>query len=385
MPTDTATIDQLSAEFAQGGASATLTKAATILREHKKYHELFEVLKMQLRQRLGLPLTGGELADQLSEPTRLALEEGLVDACRTVGTLFLEQGSVREGWMYLRPVGDKQLAQSLLAKIEADEENTEDLIDVLLHEGIDLGRGFELVIESYGTCSSITTYDQAVARRPADEQVPAARKLLERVHRDLIASVKTDIARQEGSQPKEATLAALLADRDWLMQDGTYHLDTTHLASTVRISRVFKDKADIQKALDLTEYGLRLAEQFQYQGDEPFTATYPHHKLYFNALLGNDIEPALKHFREKAELLDVQFHGTVAIDVYVDLLRRIGRPAEALKAALTMSPAAGQPAGLSLSLLQLAEEAGDFDSLLAYCRDRGDLLGYTAALVKSGK
>lgn len=385
MTTATPPIDQLSAEFAQGGPTATLAKAAEILKQQRKYHELFEVLKMQLRHRLSLPITGGEVADDLSEATRNALEEGLVDACRQVGTLLLEQGSVREGWMYLRPVGDKKLAQSLLEKIEADEENSEDLIEVCLHEGIDLGRGFELVLDSYGTCSAITTYDQSVARRPAEEQVPAARKLLERVHRDLVASVKTDIARQEGAQPKESTLAGLLADRDWLMQEGTYHLDTTHLASTVRIARVFNDRADVEKALDLTAYGLRLAEQFQYQGDEPFPATYPHHKLFFSALLGRDIDAALQHFREKAELLDVQYNGTVAIDVYVDLLRRLGRPGEALREAIRMSPAAGQPAGLSLSLLQLASEAGDFESLMHYCRERGDLLGYTAALVRSAK
>lgn len=360
-----------------------LKAAADTLRRQKKYHELFEVLKMQVRRKLGLPLFYSDGADSLTEPQRMQLEEGLVAACREVGSLLLKEGQVREGWMYLRPVGDKAEAAKLLAGIEENEENYEDLIEVCLHEGIDIGRGFGLVLKNYGTCSSITTYDNSVVRRPRAEQQPAARQLLARVHADLVASVKTDIARQEGTQPNETTLRELVADREWLFQDNSYHIDTTHLAATVRIARVLSDPADLRLALDLTEYGRRLSEQFQYQGDEPFAELYNSHALYFQALLGENVDAALSYFRTKAEMLDPQFHGMAAIETYVDLLARLGRHREAIDAAIKHSPKGVQPLGQAPSLLELAEKAGDYKPVLAACRERGDILGFAAALVES--
>jgi len=377
--------DRLQTELARGGAGAVLELTADTLKSQQKYHELFEARKMQVRAQLGLPLATGDGSDALSEADRLRLEEGLITACREVGALLLKAGQVREGWMYLRPVGDKPEAAKLLADIAPNEDNSEELIEVLLHEGVDIGRGFGLVLETYGTCSSITTYDQGIVRRPRAEQAPAAKLLLKRVHADLVASVKTDIARQEGSQPTDATLHALIADREWLFHENSYHIDTTHLASTVRISRALSEPADLRLAYDLTEYGKRLSSQFQYHGDEPFLDLYPSHALYYQALLGENVEEALAYFRQKAEMLDAQYHGMVAIETYVDLLARIGRYHDAIAAAIQLSPAGVPQAGIAPSLLDLASKAGQYDAVLAYCRDRGDLLGYAAGLVQGAK
>jgi hypothetical protein len=285
----------------------------------------------------------------------------------------------------LRPVGDKGEASRLLGQIEATDENYEDLIEVCLHEGIDIGRGFGLVLSHYGTCSSITTYDGSLARRPRAEQAPAATQLLHRVHEDLVGSVKHDIARQEGTQPAENTLRELVADREWLFQDNSYHIDTTHLAATVRIARVLSAKADLRLALDLTEYGRRLSQQFQYQGDEPFAEMYPASALYFQSLLGENIDEALAYFKSKAEMLDPQYHGLAAVETYVDLLTRLGRYQDAIAAAIKHSPKGVQPIGQAPSLIDLAEKAGDYSPVLDYCKEKGDLLGYTAALVQGAR
>jgi len=380
-----ADFDQLQAALAGGGAEAALAQAAELLRQEKKHHELFEVLKMQLRRKLGLPILAGESADGLSEEQRTKLEDGLIEACREVGTALLKQGQIREGWMYLRPVGDRAEAAKLLGGIEAGDENYEDLIDVCLHEGVDIGRGYGLVLERFGTCNAITQYDSTIVRRPRAEQVPAARRLLAQVHADLVASVTADIARQEGKPPNEKTLSGLLADREWLFQDNSYHLDTTHLAATVRIARVLTEASDLRLALDLTEYGRRLSQQFQYQGDEPFAETYPANALYFSALLGDKIQEAVDYFRTKAELLDPQYHGYGAIETYVDLLARLGRHGEALTAAVKFGVGSIQPLGNAPPLVELARQSGDFAPVLAHCREKEDLLGFTAALVQSAR
>jgi hypothetical protein len=376
--------DQLQATLASGGVEAALQQAAALLRQQKKYHELFEILKMQLRLKLGLPLLAGEGTDGLLDPQRTQLEDGLIGACREVGSALLAEGQIREGWMYLRPVGDKAEAAKLLGQVAATDDNYEDLIDVSLHEGIDVGRGYGLVLERFGTCNAITTYDSSLSRRPRSDQAPAARLLLSRVHADLVASVAADIARQEGEPPRQTTLRELVRDRDWLFQDNSYHLDTTHLAATVRIARALSVPEDIRLALDLTEYGRRLSQQFQYPGDEPFAEMYPVSALYFQALLGENIDEAVAYFKNKAELLDPQHHGYASIETYIDLLSRLGRHDAALDAALHFSLGSIQPLGSAPPLVELARRASSYDSLLSHCREKQDLLGFAAALVQSG-
>lgn len=375
--------DQLESTFRTQGPAVALEQTASLLREQRRFHELFEVLKMQLRQKLGLPILAGESTDGLSEEQRNQLEDGLIVACRQVGTALLEDGKIREGWLYLRPVGDKAAAAGLLARIDATDDNYEELIDVCLHEGVDVGRGYGLVLDHYGTCNAITTFDSSLAGRPRADQAPAASRLLARVHADLVASVNADIARQEGKEPTETTLRELVHDRDWLFQDNSYHLDTTHLAATVRIARGLTDPADLRLALDLTEYGRRLSAQFQYQGDEPFTDLYPASALFFHALLGENSDEAIAYFRDKAQAVDPQQSGPGAIETYLDLLTRLGRADEALAAALKFGVGSIQPLGAAPSLVELGKRCGQWTAVLAHCREHDDLLGFAAALAHS--
>jgi hypothetical protein len=374
--------DELQQAFTHGGAQAALASLAQQLTAAGQFHELFEALKMQLRVRLGLPIVASSAgADDLSESLRSQLEEGLLEACRHVGTLLLQKGRIREGWMYLRPVGDRTLAAQLLAAIEPDEDNLEELIEVLLHEGVDCGRGFQLLLAHNGVCNAITTYDQLLSGRSRQDRQAAAAALLTRLHADLVANVTADVVRQENSQPTEKTLAGLLADRDWLFHDGAYHIDTTHLASVVRMARVLEESEQLSLARDLTCYGQRLAPQLQYPGDEPFVDQYPSHALYYSALLGEQVDEAVAYFQNKATLLDSQYHGTEPLEVYLELLNRLGRPAEALAEACQKLPSQVPFAAYAPVLLELSQKAGDSELMQAFCRSRNDLLGFTVALL----
>jgi hypothetical protein len=284
--------------------------------------------------------------------------------------------------MYLRPVGDQAAAAAELSRIEANEENFDELVEVALHEGVDPKRGYALVLEHHGTCNAITTYESVVVRQNTAAQQAAAGLLVEHVHRELLATVRADIAQQQGAEPTETSLKALVAERDWLFGEHSYHLDTTHLASTVRFARILEDESQLRLALDLTAYGRRLSSQFQYKGDQPFEDIYPSHALYLGALLGEDVDAALEYFRQRAETLDPLEHGGLPVEVYVQLLDRLGRYDTAIDVLLEFiqrqPDAASQAAPL---MLDLSQKAGKFDKLAAYCRERGDVLGFaTAAL-----
>ncbi len=376
---------QLETELAENGSESLLNRLVDELREKKMFGELFEALKMRVRCQIGLPLMYTENGDELNEDQRTALEAGLLDACRDVGESLVRIGRLREGWMYLRPVGDKSAAMKVFREVEPDEDNIEEMIEVCLHEGLDVERGYKLVLEQYGTCNAITTFESGVRGLPQADQEIAAQLLVKHLHSELATTLKSDIAQQEGAEPTEATIGKMVADRDWLFGEYSYHVDTTHLASTVRFARICSDPETLCLALDMTHYGRRLNEQFQFQGDEPFVDQYPSHALYFEALLGENQEQALAYFRDKAANLDAVEWSTIAIDTYVDLLAKMGKHREAIEAHIDMTPPNARPAGQAPSLLELAEGADDFTQFLDYCRKHDDLLGYATGLLLQQK
>ncbi len=340
--------------------------------------ELFEALKMRIRNRLALPLIAPEDEPRQSDDVDRQLEAGLLDACRETGEMLLGQGRIREGWMYLRPTGDTARAAELIGHIEPDEDNAEDLISVLLHEGVDIARGYKLLMDRNGTCNSITTYEQSISGREKRDRVAAARVLLDHFYDDLCESVRGDIARNEAPAAADETLSDMLAKRKWILADGGYHLDTTHLSSVIRIARVLEDQPSLQRAYELVQYGRRLHHQFQYPGDEPFVDFYPSHLAYYGVLLGRDIDAGLAVFERKMLASDPATSGTVPMEVYTELLDRVGRSVQAIDIALRCVPDDVPSPRIVPPLLEMANRCGHYAPILQFCIRKNDLLGYAA-------
>lgn len=378
----TTAFDELDAELAAHGIEATFEKLADRLRAEGQYHDLFDVRLMQARYRHGLPVIATQTLDELSEPVRSRMEEAYLAACRETGYLLLNAGQVREAWMYLRPLGERAEVAAALRRVPADEKNYDQIIEVALHEGVCPRLGFELVLAHYGTCNAISLFEAHMHHRSREDKRAVAGLLVRHVHGELLANVRADITRRQGRAPEEGTLAALVADRDWLFADGNYHIDTSHLAAVVRFALLLEDPQELAVALDLTEYGRRLDPQYQYPGVEPFVDTYPAHALFFKALLGQEAEQSVAYFRERAESLAGTDVGTGAAEVYIALLARMGRYAEAMEASAHLIPPGTRTAGFAPSLLELARHAGRYDRLKQICRGRGDVLGFVAGLVE---
>jgi hypothetical protein len=355
-------------------------------RQSRQPMELFEALKMRIRNQLGLRLVTSESEPSRPEAVEQQLEIGLLDACREAGTMLIEDGKVGEGWMYLRPTGDLGLAKQLIAKIPITDENYDEMVQVLLHEGVDVARGFQAVIDHQGTCNSITLYEQSLAGRSKDDRKAAAGRLLDHLYQELITLVRGDISRREAPAGDDQSLAEMIEKRRWILEDGGYHLDTTHLSSTIRIAAVLDDAEQQRKAWELTQYGKRLDHQFQYPGDEPFVDFYPAHATFFAILLGENVDAGLKVFQRKARSLDATQHGTGAIETYVDLLDRVGRHRQAIEAAIELVPHELPAQRIVPLLIEIAEKAeqedgaGVYDPILQYCQQHNDVLGYAAAL-----
>src|SRR5262249_31312450 len=155
-------------------------------------------------------------------------------------------------------------------------------------------RGFELILENYGTCSAITAFEQLPPQDPTI-RAACAERLIQHLHRDLAANVRADVANRGLVLPAaaapaagSASIAELLRDRDWLFADDAYHIDISHLASVVRMSILTQDPEAVALAVDLTEYGRRLGPRLQFEGSPPFERIFDDHRVYLRAVLGQD-------------------------------------------------------------------------------------------------
>ncbi len=386
-------------EKLSGDPARRIDEVIAFYRRERRPVELFEALKMKSRMRFGLPMIAppdesiGMQTPREVEIQR-GLEEGLLDACRQAGAMLIEDGKIGEGWMYLRPIGDPALAKRLFANVEITEDNYDEMVHVLLHEGVDLARGFDAVLNQQGTCNSITLYDSAIASRSREDKKIASKCLLNHLYDELDTRVREDFAERaekNGVDPekiqldlKNAALGELVSKHKWILGGGGYHLDTTHLASVVRFSLVLDAPELLEKALQLCQYGRRLPSDFQYPGEEPFVDFYPAHAAFFSALLGKNVDTAVRLFEQRARTVDSIVHGSAAIETYIDLLDRIGRPAEALRAAMELFPddvPLGRVMPEMIEMAGRASEKGDGQiaaELEKFCFDRGDLLGVAA-------
>lgn len=372
---------QLQSDFQSGGIGTALATAGETLREQKRFHELFEVLKMQSRHGLGLPLLHDDKIS-LSDEDQRKFEDQLLAACREVGFSLMRAGQIQESWGYLKHLADYGEVLAELQRTEVTDENVEAIVGLLLYEGLDCERGFQLVLERYGTCNAITTMQNAMYGRSRKDRSAAGRQLVHHVHRELRESVLAHIQREEGIAPDEGLIFPLLDGRDFLLENGSYHIDTSHLGSTVQIAVELSDPQALELALDMARYGERLHPDLQYPSHSPFEDTYPSHIKFFSALLGQDVDASLEYFRQRAEQTDAHQEGTFPIETYVDLLARIGRPAAALEATVQWIAPGIQTTGHAPTLYDLSLQMGNFDRYRELCVERQDLLGFIVGLGK---
>ncbi len=376
--------DELQRISEESGVEKSLDFLEHHFRKDKEFFKLFEVMKMRCRHKLGLPLIYSQQPDDLTETQQRDLEDGLLNACREVGTLFFKSGMIQEGWMYLQPVGDKQLNEKLVRSVVADEENIDTLIEIAVSQGAAPAYGYEMLLDHYGTCNGITTFDTQAARFDAAVQRQMASRLVNHIHDELLQNVRYSIkeAGQESSLTPQMSLGEMIESFPELTANGAHHIDTTHLCSAMRIARLLDDPVEISIARQLAVYGSGLAEDYQYPSAAPFEDTYLDHGLYFSALLGEQVDQAIDHFKNKTQTVDAQQHGPVADETLVDLLVRVGRADEALAVATEKLMGNESAMGIAPSAFDIAQSSAQLQRLKDVYRSRDDLLGFAVAVLK---
>jgi plasmid stabilization system protein ParE len=362
------------------GIDAGLDYLEQFTRRKQEYSQLFEVLKMRVRQGMGLPILYSQTPDDLSDQQQRVLEDGLLAACREVGTLMFKKGDFVQGWAYLQPVGDKVLNEKLIRSVKVDEENADALIDIAVSQGAAPGYGFKLLLEQFGTCNGITTFDTQAAMFDLEGQRAMAAELLNHLYDQLVENLVAVVKEAGGQVGDPLTLGSIL-DQNKELSQGSYVIDATHLASVVRISRILHGRDEMTRAFELARYGSYLPDDFQYPGQVPFENTYEDHLKYYGALLGQDVDGAIGHFRKKVKKHDPLQHGSVAIESLVELLVRLERRDEAIDVMTQELLAKHAPMGIAPMPTDVAQTSGQKQKLMEFYQAQDDLLGFGQCLL----
>ena len=370
-------------------AAAAFEALVERYRRERQYRALFDARLMQKRFELGLPLVStGRIADVPRE-LQQAYQDGSVQAAREVGELLLADRNIPQAWPYFRAIGDTGAIIHALDALDISEPDTPEtqealgsIIQIAFHEGLHRRKGFELILKHHGLCRAITMFD---AYPQGDDRRESLRVLVQSLHGQIVDNLASAIADVEGARPQSRAIAALIQGRDWLFDNNAQHTDSSHIAPVLAFAADLDDKETLRLAVEIADYASRLGPLFQYSDDPPFERPYEDRGTYLRALLGEDEARAITHFEEKAAGSDPDRDGSRPAEVLVELLVRLGRYDDAIKAFRRYLIGVA-PESLSCpSLPQLCQMAGDFEQLKHLATQQSDPLSYLAAGIQGGR
>jgi hypothetical protein len=383
-----APIESLEAALRSGGEDLALERLVDHLDRTGEFRAMLDALLLKARRELGLPLVAvGSLAD-LQEPMRTQYEEKYVAAIRLVGSRHLDQGDIATAWAYFRAIAEPEPVAKAIAALDLgpDDERLGAIIEVAFNHGVSPARGLELIIKHYGTCPAISAFEQLPAHDQAT-RIACAQKLIQHLHGELTANIRSEIAaRGQVVPPAGTSIAGLIAGRPWLFADESYHIDISHLAAVVRMSLIATDPAMIALAEDLCQYGRSLSPRLVFDGSPPFEHIFEDHGVYLRAVLGREVDQAIAHFERKlADAGNGEQETTPMAEVLVNLLMSAGRIDEAIEVAAAQLFGVPDSTLSCPSLAQLCQRAGRTERLAQIAREHGDLVTYMAARLEQGR
>lgn len=378
---DAALFDQLEQTVKTAGPAAAIDKLASELKANKDYANLFYTLLMKKRFELGVsPIATGSNQD-LPAAAHAAFEEGIGEAARTVGQLYLDEGQIPQAWGYFRMLGENGPVAAALEKLTLGEgEDAQAIIDIAFHQGVAPIKGFDWVLARFGMCSAITVMGGELPFTP-EVRAGCTKKLIRALHHELMERLRAEIQRVQSFAPTGNTVREIIEGRDWLFADDFYHIDLSHLNSVVQMATQLDKCEELGVVRDMCAYGMKLSPRFRYQSEPPFEDQYADYDKYLAILSGEDVEGGLAHFRAKIEANDPKTAGTFPTEIYVNLLMRLGREQDALQVVRKYIVPLGEVRLSCPNLVELVQQTKRFDVLAEVAREQGNAVNFVAGLI----
>ena len=378
---DAKVFDQLEQTLKTAGPTAAIDKLCAELKASKEYQSLFYALLMKKRVELGVsPIATGSNQD-LPAAVHREFEDGIADAARTVGQLYLSDGLIPQAWGYYRMLGETEPVAKALDNATFDENvDAQALIDIAFHQGVLPAKGFDWVLERFGICSAITVMG-GDTQFPPEVRALCSKKLIRTLQHELMERLRAEVQRVQNFAPTAKTVREMIEGRDWLFADDFYHIDLSHLNAVVQMATQLDKCDELQLARELCAYGMKLSPRFRYQSEPPFDDQYADYDKYLAVLTGEDVEGGLAHFRAKVEAHPPESAGTFPTEIYVNLLMRLGREEEALEIVRKHLAPLGEARLSCPNLVELCQQTKRFDVLAQSAREQGNPVNFVAGLI----
>jgi hypothetical protein len=382
--------DELEQTMKRDGGEAAVRHLCDHLREKKEYGKLFYALLMDRRRKLGLSPVPS--AADLPPEHQTAFEDGIREAGRVVGDLYLKEGNLPEAWVYFRMLGEHDKVKQALDRLELNDDGGEDthaLVQIAFYENVHPKKGFDWILDRFGLCNAITTMSSVDIPFTPEVKQYCLGRLVQTLYQELRERLAMEVERVEEKAPPEAGLpegspgvvGRLIEKRDWLFEEDSYHVDISHLSSVVQMSMHVTDPHILRMARELCGYGRRLSTRFGNPGDPPFEDLYVAADHYLGVIAGEDVEEGLAYFRAQAEQADPETIGTYPAEVLVNLLLRVKRDREALEVAKKYLLGEQMRRLSCPSVPELCEKVGDYRSLAEAARRQDDAVHFVAGLL----
>ncbi|MCY3020963.1 MAG: hypothetical protein NTW87_18255 [Planctomycetota bacterium] len=373
--------DDLANVFSSAGAAAGLEDLISALQAGGDHHGLFRALLLKKRHELGLPLLNPGDLTGCPEGVRKEYKAYVDSTCRDVGTRYLDAGDIAQAWRYLRSIGEPGPVRAALEKLET-KSVPEEVLRIALEEGVHPRRGFQMALDSHGLGRAIQVFESGFSSAFADRQYAAA-LLVRTLYNDLVRAVCKAILLRFNQLPPELELVELVRSRPWLFEKDGIHADAHHIAAVARLGLIVEDTTDLIMVLSINEYGRMLSSVHQPSVRAPFEGGFADQAKYARALLGENVDEIVEHFRNKLSYYQSSSADTSPVELTMRLLRRAGRRDEALDLwqQYLGTQAPERPGAIIPSFYELCFEAKAYSRLADMARQQSDTTAWAAARI----
>lgn len=351
----------------------------------KDFHRVFDAKLLGVRKKMGLPLAQPTSLENVPADKEQEFRDAYVDAAREVGMLFLEAGQLADAWAYFRTIGEPDAIKAAIEKISIPREPDEafdEILNVALYEGAHVARGLEFLLKTHGTCNTVTAFSQLQQQMTPEERRTAAAMMVRTIFEDLQTTLRREVEAKMPVLNPNAGVKELITGRDWLFAEGNYHIDVSHLHSTVGFARALESSdPELKLAIELCDYGAMLAPQLQYPGDVPFDEYYKANRHFLQSIAGIEQDAGISYFLERLKAEPDEPDQQLIAYVLLDLAARIDRTKEVLQQTSSIVSKMEDPNGFSFT--KICVDLGLTELLEESATANDDLLAYTIARLSS--
>lgn len=366
------------------GPVAAIDKLCAELREAGDYQSLFYAMLLKKRVELGVSPFPASPAAELPAEAHEPYEDAIRIAGREVGNLYIAKRDLTKAWGFFRMLGEHEPMRLALESFNpTEDEDTYGVVDLAWQQGLHPQKGFDLVLDRHGICSSITMVGAADLSRNPELRDYCVKRLIKSLHEQLIERLRGDIESRGEAIPAGANVTQIIADRPELFTEDQYHIDVSHLSSVVQFASQLPPCEELALARELCEYGEKLSGNLRGEMPPPFDEGYADYKIFFDIIAGKDVAAGIAHFRKKCDAGQLD-SDTYPAEMLVNLLLRLDRLPEALDVAKAyLSNATAQ---LSCPpVTELARRAKDYTVLAHAAKANADAVNWLAGLIAGKK